>query len=430
MTTGGSLRFAQAIALNVSLFVLASVGTADTVEKKSSEGKLRLRYTVDAEGNRHGLYEEFHPSGKLKVKAYYKDDLLDGSFKSYHDNGKPHVTATYRAGQLEGSYVEESDKGGRVLTAHYKEGKLNGVLTRYDKGVPVMTQAFQADMPIYSRSLEQIKKQLTAIAQALPVPGAKDDEEVVEAVRRLQAYRYLAEVPYANLEIDETYTHKAQAAAKICERLGQISHNPSNPGLAEAEYKVALEGARNSLLAFNLTRLAQSVDVWMHDSDPANIEMLGHRRACLSPWLRKIGFGRSGKFHALWSNDASQSNVADFDIICYPARGLMPVEFLTSAYAWNVSLNPSKFSVPTPDVTPRVFAVDQTLNKLGAALPLNFSAVVGDNLTRPIPAVIFRPSKIAIEPGRRYLVEIEGLKRPDGKTPAPVAYLVEFVTLK
>jgi hypothetical protein len=31
-----------------------------------------------------------------------------------------------------------------------------------------------------------------------------------------------------------------------------------------------------------------------------------------------------------------------------------------------------------------------------------------------------------MSPGKRYLVEIDGVKRSDGRTPAPIRYVVQF----
>ena len=64
----------------------------------------------------------------------------------------------------------------------------------------------------------------------------------------------------------------------------------------------------------------------------------------------------------------------------------------------------------------------------GTALPLNFAQVSRTGFGLPF-CLVFRPDKLAVAPGRRYLVEIDGLLRPDGK-PAPLSYIVEFVSLR
>ena len=65
---------------------------------------------------REGPLTELFESGKVKVKAFYKADLLTGGYATFHENGKPHVTATYRFGRLQGKLTEQ-DKLGRVVTA-------------------------------------------------------------------------------------------------------------------------------------------------------------------------------------------------------------------------------------------------------------------------------------------------------------------------
>ncbi|MBL8798098.1 MAG: hypothetical protein JNM56_29645 [Planctomycetia bacterium] len=402
---------------------VVSLAVAGTIEKKYPDGTLRVKYAIDDNGDKEGVYEEFYPNGKLKVKATYKADVQEGAFKSYHENGKLHVTATYKAGKLEGLYVEENEQGQKVLAGAYKDGKLNGTLTRFEKGKPVLTQIYKDDEPAYSRTLDDIKKKLGEILGA----GSAGDDAA--ALRRLKAYRYLAEVPYENIELDGEMTKGAIAAAAICEKLGKLDHNPPNPGLPEAEYKLAHNACKSTNLAMGITDLARCVDLWMIDSDPGNIQMLGHRRWAIHPVMQKTGFGKSGRYTAMWAFDRSQKSVPDFDYVAYPPRGLAPVEFFGGAWAWNVSLNPKKFAAPKDGTKVSLTPMDAQLNKAGEPLKLNFNKI--SNIGAGVPyCIIFRPEPSAVAPGKRYLVEIEGLQKADGKTAASISYLTEFVSLK
>jgi len=421
-----SSKYGTALLLTL-LFGAAS--TAGTIEKKFPDGKLRLKYAINEVGDRNGFFNEYYPTGKLKVDAAYKGDQLEGPYKSFHPNGKAHITTTYKGGKLDGTFTELSEAGLKVLSATYKDGQPDGAMTRYDQGKPLLSLKFHEGNMLHQRSLEEIKRTLDETAKGPAVPGA-NDEQTAEAMRRLQAYRYLAEVPYANLEIDEVYAKKATAAAKICELLGKLSHEPANPGLPEAEYKIALEGARNSQLAFGLPNLHECIDIWMFDSDAANAPMVLHRRNVLQPTMRKVGLGQAGKFSSLWTLDDSQKQVAPFDAVCWPARGLMPVEFLPANAAWNVTLNPDKYSAPTSAAVVKIFAADAGMKTTGEPLPLNILKTHGTTNARPMPSLIFRPEGLDQTPGKRYLVEIDGLTLRDGKTPAKLVYIVEFTTLK
>lgn len=413
----------RTILTGILLFGLYSAATAGTIEKKYPDGTLRVKYSIDDQGDKDGSYEEFHPNGKPKVKATYKDDVQEGPFKSYHENGKTHITAVYKAGKLEGAFIEENDQGQKLLTGTYKDGKLNGTATRFEKGKAVLTQIYKDGEPAYSRTLNDIKKKLGEIQ------GGASADELTVAFQRLKAYRYLAEVPYENVELDAEMSKGAVAAAAICEKLGKLDHDPPNPGLPEADYKYAQNACKNTLLAGGNPSLAKCVDMWLFDSDQKNIEVFGHRRWALNPTMGKTGFGKSGKFAAMWALDRSQKSVPDFDYVCYPPRGLAPVEYFGGNWGWNVSLNPKKFAAPKDNVKVQLTAVNAQLNKIGEPLKLNFSKLSSLGVGLPY-CVIFRPEASAVAPGKRYLVEIEGLLHADGKTPASISYLTEFVSLK
>jgi len=80
------------------------------------------------------------------------------------------------------------------------------------------------------------------------------------------------------------------AAARLCKAIGKLDHKPENPGLDEEDYQLGLKGTKGSNLSFGRPRLVDAVDGWMEDSDPFNIEHVGHRRWCLSVPMLKVGF--------------------------------------------------------------------------------------------------------------------------------------------
>jgi hypothetical protein len=281
---------------------------------------------------------------------------------------------------------------------------------------------------LHPRSLEEIKKALDAIYNA-PPPKTNDPLELErdQALRRLKAYRYLAEVPYQNLSLDPEYNKLAQGAALVCEKLGKLDHKPANPGLPEAEYQVGLKGAGSSNLGMGYRSIAQSVDGYMDDSDPGNIQRVGHRRWCLNPTMMKAGFGKSGKFYGMYVFDRSQPQVPNFDVICYPSRGFQPVDYFRPNYAWSVTLHPAKFKIADPKgVKPSIYVADEKGNKAGDALKLNFQRASTESRGMG-NCIIFRPEKLDMSPGKRYLVEIDGLV---GINKGPLKYMVEFVSLR
>lgn len=280
----------------------------------------------------------------------------------------------------------------------------------------------------YPRSLEEIKKALVEISAAGPKSPDALTAEREAGLRRLRAYRYLAEVP-VDVVLDDELNRYAQAASKLCAKLGRLEHRPANPGLPEEDYRLGLKGTTQSNLAFGDTNLAQAIDGWMDDSDPSNIERLGHRRWCLNPLMQKTGLGRTDRFAALFSFDSSRQMVPDFTFVPFPPRGFMPVEYFRPGWAWNISLHPRKYRPLDPSVKPVLTEVDQELKKVGDPLKLNFLGV--DHTGFGIPnCLIFRPEPAAVKVGKRYLVEIVGLKPAVPGVAMDIRYLVELVTLK
>jgi hypothetical protein len=271
------------------------------------------------------------------------------------------------------------------------------------------------------RSAEEIKKKLAAIL----APGDKNNDEKMQALRRLKAYRYLAQVPYDDLTLDEEYNAMCLAGAKLCQTLGKLEHTPQNPGLPEKDFKFAYNGTSRSNLAWGDMTLAESVDGWMFDSDSSNIERLGHRRWCLNPGMRKTGFGRAGVFAAMYAFDRGRAKVPDFDYICFPVRGYMPIDFFGPREAWSVSLNPQKYQAPAKDFVPYLYQADAKGTKQGEPLKLDFNIV--DVRPFGIPnCIIFRPESLALAPGKRFVVELKGIVRQGQGEKVTLRYGVEF----
>lgn len=419
--------------------------SADTVEEKWPSGKTKLRYTTDKDGKKFGEYLEYYETGKLKIRAKYTADELNGPYASFHPNSKPHITANYKQGKLNGEWKERDEEGKPIESAVYLDGELQGTKTIYDKGKPLLVQGYLKGILAYPKGVEQIRAKLAEILgpakpeaekkptrRKNPVPTANPTDKISEedaALQRLKAYRYLCDLPYEDLTLDDKMTQAAQAAAGICAKIGKLDHKPANPGMPEEEYKLAYEGTSHANLAMGASVVSGSVNMWMDDSDPSNIDRLGHRQWCLNPEMLKTGFGRNGKWSAMWSMDRSRKDVPDYDFICFPPRGYMPTEgYFKADYAWSVSLNLSKYHKPDKSVQVKVFPMDVKFNKSSEPLKNNYFNVdtTGFGLGN---CIIFRPEKLDISSGQRYWVEITGLKTTDNKD-ARVEYLVEFVDLK
>jgi Cysteine-rich secretory protein family len=405
-----------------------SLALAATVEEKHPNGKLKAVYVTDKAGRKDGFYVEYHENGKAKVKATYRAGELEGSYTAFHPNGATHINATYKQGKRTGTYSERDDHGRLVLKAGYRDGTVQGSVKIYDKGTEVFSQPFHNGAPVWPRSLEKIRAALGAISTSPAAPRGNDPAaaERLAALQRLKAYRYLVGVPYENLELDAEMNRCSEAGARLCAAIGRLDHTPANPGWKQADYQLAYKGTSHGNLAQGPKTLSACVDGWMDDSDARNIVHVGHRRWCINPAMQKTGFGRSGVFGVMYAHDNSQPKVPEYEYLCYPPAGFMPIDYFRPHHAWSVSLNPKKYRAPDTALKVRVYEVDEVLSRKGDLLPLNQQQVSIDG---PVgPCVIFRPEKITVADGQRYLVEIDGIQSTSGQA-VPVRYLVVFVDL-
>jgi uncharacterized protein YkwD len=276
----------------------------------------------------------------------------------------------------------------------------------------------------YPKPAAEIRANLREILAEPKPPGVS--EELAAALRRLNAYRYLAGLPYRHLTFDDHLNQSATAAADICRRLGHLSHTPENPGMPAEQFERASLGAKNSNLAFGALNLAAAVDMWMGDSDEMNIDRLGHRRWCLNPSMRKIGMGRVGEYTAMWVTDVVDPPFEDFTFIGHPSPGYMPIDFFESRDAWSITLNPRDFRPPRMDrVEVRIYRVEGHVVEGDHPVELDYFTVENRRFGLP-NCLIFRPRSLEVEDGQRYWVEVKGLERAEG-APTDLRYLVEFI---
>lgn len=290
----------------------------------------------------------------------------------------------------------------------------------------VSVRSADADPAWYPKPLGEIKAMLLVLA---PERTATDRMKELY-IQRLKIYRYVCGVPYEDLTWDEDYALLAEKASLVCSKLNKLTHSPEKPaGMSDEEYKLGKRGAGESNLFMGRTHPSGCVDGWMDDSDPSNIDRVGHRRWCLNPKMLKSAFGTVGNYAAMYAFDGSRKNTPDWDYVAFPARGYMPIDLFGGRHAWSVSINMAKYAKPSKgDVKPVIQPVDEKMANIGGPLKLDYFNVETNGFGSG-PAIIFRPETFAVKADTRFKVTIEGLKAKNGK-PATIEYLVHFADVR
>ena len=373
------------------------------------DGTVRARYSVDSGGRRHGSYRSFHENGEPHVEARYSKGLLDGKYEERSADGARRVEGKYAKGQKHGSFRVSR---GRELVQELVWKK--GALVEVD-GVEPFPKSLDAIAEELARIYGDTEPQLVIGGK----PGKDGDAALLErhrdsALRHLNAYRYLCDVPW-DVERDPELDETCQLGARLARETGRLSHDPPNPGWDRDEYERGYEGAARSNLARAESARA-SVDQYMDDSDPTNVDKVGHRRACLDPRMQRTGFGVQVRFQAMWGIDRGRSRVPTWDAVPYPARGYTPMSHFGERHAWSVTFNPGRVPNPDPEaVEVRVWELDGDYVRAEAPLELDHVSFARDTL-------VFRPVAGAVRSGGRYWVEVTGL---EGKLDT-LRYLVEL----
>lgn len=251
--------------------------------------------------------------------------------------------------------------------------------------------------------------------------------------------RFLAGLP-ADVRSDEKLAVQAQHGAVLLMKHGSLDHKPPKPrGMPDAFYKLGLASTGSSNIHQSIgtiSTLADAVFSFLDDSDPSNIDRLGHRRWVLNPHMGSTAFGHAGDgrvaFVTMQAFDSSRKGGPDYDFVAWPAPGWFPSSFMAPAQAWSVSPNPARYDPARSKPTVRLArAGDGRTWTFGAGVKGAPGAYFNvDRMGFGIPfCVIFRPEGIpGYAPGSRYSVRVEGLADKAGK-PAVIEFEVEFFRL-
>jgi len=418
-------------------------------------GELRRRYRTNREGQKHGPFKEYAVDGTLLVEARYAKGerdgleqrffrsgekhvvanwsagLLNGRYDRFYENGRSERSSGYKLGKLFGDHSQSSQDGEWLLTAVYRDDLLDGPFAIEDHGETLTAQVWKAGV---LREIDGIqafprtsKALLEALAAILAVPEEPEDADPIEgdraaALRRLQAYRSLCNVPWEEMSLVPEWNDLCNAAAEVCRRLGRLDHTPKRPENTDDElFSDARKGASNSNLAAGRS-LSGSVDAYMYDSDPDNIDLVGHRRWCLNPRMVRTGFGWARGFSAMWSRDVSGSGSSEVGAVFFPPPGYVPTQMFGKRHAW--SITPARGALPEVDkIVVSVQLLGEYYLPEGEPLEIDF-LTISRGAYGSGPCLIFRPDLFDAQEGLAYRCRVS----LDGGRTQEFDYIVEFVS--
>ena len=179
-----------------------------------------------------------------------------------------------------------------------------------------------------------------------PYSAGEVKNEVLQAgIDAVNVVRFIAGVP-DDVELCAEYVDLTQHGAVLLSAVNQLTHNPSRPaGMSDAFYQKGKTAASSSNIS-TVNLPSATVFRYMDDSDPGNINRVGHRRWILNPSMKKTGFGvGANRYGLMYAFDKSRGDV-DYTYVAWPSPGVFPAEFAKNNLAWSISVNEQKYGKP------------------------------------------------------------------------------------
>ncbi len=265
------------------------------------------------------------------------------------------------------------------------------------------------------------------------VAGKVKDEYLKEALDGLNFIRYLVGLP-DDIYLDQTYIDYTQHGAVLLAAIDELTHGPYKPAdMSNEFYDIAYKGPSQSNCGKGYSNILDTLFGYMHDSDPSNIDRLGHRRWLLNPPMQKTGFGYYDRYSDTYVFDRSRESEILYDFISWPARNYMPVDLMRKDIAWSVNLG-TAYDDPSIDnvkvtLTRRndgktwTFSQNEYSNNTGTGYYFNVNNG-GYGMSK---CIIFRPDIDGYTQNDIFDVTISGISQ--GGSSTEIKYMVQMFNL-
>jgi len=183
-------------------------------------------------------------------------------------------------------------------------------------------------------------------------PGQISAEFMQAVEQRINYFRSMAGVP-GTIQLDDSYSSKAQQAALMMSVNGQLSHNP--PPSWKCYTAEGAEAAGSSNLALGAYG-PQAINLFMYDPGAGNY-FVGHRRWILYPQTQSMGTGDIPPVGNYWSSNALR--VFDQNMwgprpqtreayVAWPPTGYVPYQVVFPR--WSFAYDEADFSTATVEM--------------------------------------------------------------------------------
>jgi S-layer homology domain. len=195
----------------------------------------------------------------------------------------------------------------------------------------------------------------TAPSLTSPYSAGKIQQPYIEdGLNAANFVRYLAGLP-DDLTADWSLEKQQQTGALVNAVNNKLEHTPAKPAkMDEAMFQLGYTATSSSNLFMGSRTFYDNVLGYMSDSDPSNIDRVGHRRWILNPAMKKTMFGMvyaatsngySAPYATMYAfNRTRSASEINYDYVAWPSAGYFPNEVFAGDDAWSVSLNPEHYN--------------------------------------------------------------------------------------
>lgn len=191
-------------------------------------------------------------------------------------------------------------------------------------------------------------------------PGTVSDEGLDNALRQVNLYRWLADLP--PVEYAAEFNARAQACALLMDANDAITHSPPSSWTCYNETAAQAAGASSISMAPGV----QSVDHYMVDR--GNPTTLGHRRWILSDWLNSLGLGSTNQASCMYF-DSVFGGAGGWT--AWPPPGEFPLQ--AGADPW-ATIDDTGWSIQSDNIS--FTSAEVTIEADGADLPVTVASLL------------------------------------------------------